>query len=93
MNEITDTILDFDLTFGLLIENTYFKKRRANRSQIDFSQVRKYIRFACRDCKVIPEDSLATQHRIVVSDICIRSRKKGVVNKTCPKTSWRDLKG
>lgn len=29
---------------------------------------------------------LTTQHRIIVFDVCIRSRKRGMVNKRCPKT-------
>ena len=39
---------------------------------------------------------MTTQHRLVVLDTCIRSRKRGVVNKMCPKIRWRrwrDLKG
>ena len=58
----------------------------------DFFLVRKYDRLACKDCKVIQGESLRTQHRLVVLDICIRSRKR-VVNKMCPKTKWRNLKG
>jgi hypothetical protein len=48
---------------------------------------------ACKDCKVILGESLSTQHRLVILDTCIRSRKRVVVNKMYPKTRWRDLKG
>ena len=46
-----------------------------------------------KDCKAIPGVSLATQHRLVVLDICIRGRKSGVINKMFLKRRWRDLKG
>lgn len=36
---------------------------------------------------------MTTQPRIIVFYICIRSKKKGVVNIMCPKLRWRDLKG
>ena len=36
---------------------------------------------------------MTTQHRLVVLDICIRIRKRGVLSKMCPKPRWRDLKG
>ena len=35
---------------------------------------------------------MTTQYRLVVLDIFIRSRKRMVVNKMCPKIRWRDLK-
>ena len=99
--ELGDTILEFTLALDLIIANTCFKKREehlitykseTSRSHIDFFLVKKHDRLDCKDCKVIPGESLTTQHRPVVLDICTRSRKKGVVNKMCPKTRWRDLK-
>ena len=38
------------------------------------------------------QESLSTQHRLIILDTCIRSRKR-VVIKMYPKTMWRDLKG
>ena len=46
----------------------------------------------CKDCKVISREFDHTTEAIVL-DICIRSRKRWVVNKMCSKTRWRDLKG
>ena len=60
---------------------------------MNFFLIRKYDRLACKDCKVIPKKSITTQHRLVVLDFFIRSRKRGIVNKMYSKTSWRDLKG
>ena len=36
---------------------------------------------------------MTTKHRLVILDICIRGRKRGVVNKMYPKTRWMVLKG
>ena len=36
---------------------------------------------------------MTTQHRLVVLDIFIRSKKRGVVNKMCPQTRCRYLNG
>ena len=35
----------------------------------------------CKDCKVIPEESVTTQHRVVVLDICIKRWKEEILNK------------
>ncbi|KAM1648399.1 hypothetical protein ACFX2K_009799 [Malus domestica] len=46
----------------------------------------------CKDCKVIPGESVANQHRLLVMDVHIkRGRQK---NKTwkCPRTRWWNLK-
>ncbi|XP_020233683.1 craniofacial development protein 2-like [Cajanus cajan] len=76
------TILDFSLAFDLTIVNTCFKKREEHLityksgmvcSQIDFFLVRKSDRKFCMDCKVIPGESLTTQHRVLVMDVRVKS--------------------
>ena len=42
-------------------------------SQIDFFLTRKVDR-SCMDCKVVPGESVVTQHRLLVLDV--RSRKR-----------------
>ena len=85
-NELGDTILDFALAFDLLTANNNFKKREehlityksgTSGSQINIFLLRKHDRLDCKDCKVILGESLTMQHRLVVLDICIRSRKRG----------------
>uniref|UniRef100_A0A0R0H209 Endonuclease/exonuclease/phosphatase domain-containing protein n=1 Tax=Glycine max TaxID=3847 RepID=A0A0R0H209_SOYBN len=45
-------------------------------SQIDFFLMRKSDRKYCLNCKVIPGESLTTQHRVLVMDVRIRDRAK-----------------
>lgn len=42
-------------------------------SHIDFFLLRKHAQLACKDCKVILEESLTTRHKTTVLDVCIRS--------------------
>lgn len=57
-------------------------------SQIDFFQAIKHNWLVCKDCKDITAESSTTQHRIVILDICIISRKRGIKN-TCKRGVWR----
>ncbi|KAM1334369.1 hypothetical protein COP2_010404 [Malus domestica] len=101
-NEDGGAILDFAMAYDLFLANTFFKKREehaityksgSSKTQMDFLLMRKGDRITCKDCKVIPGESLANQHRLLVMDVHIkRVRKK---NKTwkCPRTRWWILKG
>ncbi|KAM2016499.1 hypothetical protein ACFX16_046908 [Malus domestica] len=100
-NEDGEAILDFAMAYDLFLANTFFKKREehvityksgSSKTQIYFFLMRKGDRITCKDCKVIPGESLANQHRLLVMDVHIkRVRKK---NKTwkCPRTRWWNLK-
>ncbi|KAL6502451.1 hypothetical protein OROHE_024456 [Orobanche hederae] len=75
MNEAANGILDFALAYDLGIMNTWFEKRDSHlvtyrnggsASQIDFFLVRNVWRKSFTNCKVIPGESAATQHRVVV---------------------------
>ena len=50
-------------------------------------------KIACKDCKVVPGESLTSQHRIMVADIRIKIKvraKRKIIN---PKIKWWNLKG
>jgi len=81
------SILDFAVAYELSIVNSYFKKREEHlitfkssntKTQIDYFLMRASSRRMCRDCKVLPSECLATQHRLLVMDVEIRGaiRKK-----------------
>ncbi|KAM0997763.1 hypothetical protein ACFX2C_007613 [Malus domestica] len=101
-NEDGEAILDFAMAYDLFLANTFFKKREehvityksgSSKTQIDFLLMKKEDCITCKDCKVIPGESLAKQYRLLVMDVHIkRERKK---NKTwkCPRTRWWNLKG
>ncbi|KAL5176375.1 LINE-1 retrotransposable element ORF2 protein [Glycine soja] len=78
MNGEGKSILEFSEALDLSIANTWFKKREEHLityksggtcSQIDFFLIRKSDRKYCLNCKVIPGESLTTQHRVLVMDI------------------------
>ncbi|XP_070001879.1 uncharacterized protein [Nicotiana sylvestris] len=61
------------------------------KTQIDDLLLRRCDRRLCEDCKVIPGETLATQHRLLVMDIGIRIRwKKGSV-RGGPRIRWGAL--
>ncbi|KAL5150022.1 Craniofacial development protein 2 [Glycine soja] len=77
MNGEGKSILEFSEALDLSIANTWFKKREEHLityksggtcSQIDFFLIRKSDRKYCLNCKVIPGESLTTQHRVLVMD-------------------------
>ena len=50
-------------------------------------------KIACKDCKVIPRESLTSQYRIIVADIWIKIKvraKRKIINQ---KIKWWNLKG
>ena len=79
------SLLDFAKAFDLVIANSSFMKRDEHlvtyqssvaKTQIDYLLLRRCDRRLCEDCKVIPGETLSTQHRLLVMDICIRIRRK-----------------
>uniref|UniRef100_A0A1S3ZSB0 Craniofacial development protein 2-like n=1 Tax=Nicotiana tabacum TaxID=4097 RepID=A0A1S3ZSB0_TOBAC len=79
------SLLNFAKAFDLVIANSSFPKREEHlvtyqssvaRTQLDYLLIRRCDRRLCEDCKVIPGDTLATQHRFLVMDISIMIRRK-----------------
>ncbi|QHN93813.1 TIR-NBS-LRR type disease resistance protein [Arachis hypogaea] len=95
------TILDFFSTFDLLIANTCFKKRDEHlityksgmtSSQIDFL-LRRFDRKFCINCKIIPRESLTTQHRVLVMDFRVKQKLRKRHHTKNPRTRWWRMKG
>ncbi|KAL5168862.1 DnaJ subfamily C member 7 [Glycine soja] len=102
MNGEGKSILEFSEALDLSIANTWFKKREEHLityksggtcSQIDFFLIRKSDRKYCLNCKVIPGESLTTQHRVLVMDVRIRDRAKRRSPMVAPRIKWWHLKG
>ncbi|XP_070020671.1 uncharacterized protein [Nicotiana sylvestris] len=79
------SLLDFSKAFDLVIANSSFPEREeylvtyqssVEKTQIDYLPLRRCDRRLCEDCKVIPGETLATQHRLLVMDIGIMIRRK-----------------
>ncbi|XP_070032962.1 uncharacterized protein [Nicotiana tomentosiformis] len=94
------SLLDFAKAFGLVIANFNFPKREGYlvtfqnavaKTQIDYLLIRRCDRGLCKDCKVIPGEILATQHRFLVMDvgIMLKSRKRSARGR--PRIKWGSL--
>ncbi|KAJ7952361.1 Retrovirus-related Pol polyprotein LINE-1 [Quillaja saponaria] len=101
-NEGGESILDFAIAYGLILANTFFKKREShlitfssgpNKSQIDFVMTRKVDRAVCKDCKVLPGECLVSQHKLMVVDVGVKWRKQKYRSNKCIKTRWWNLNG
>ncbi|KAL6575803.1 hypothetical protein OROHE_000784 [Orobanche hederae] len=101
-NEAGNDILDFALAYDLGIMNTWFEKRDShlvtyrnggNASQIDFFLVRNVWRKSFTNCKVIPGESAATQHRVVVLDLRGKRHLRKRRPQVDPRIKWWKLQG
>ncbi|XP_019253885.1 PREDICTED: craniofacial development protein 2-like [Nicotiana attenuata] len=79
------SLLDFARAFELVNVNSMFPKREEHlatfrsmvaKLQIDYLLLRRCDRGLCEDCKVIPSENLATQHRLLVMDVSILMKRK-----------------
>ncbi|KAL6543328.1 hypothetical protein OROHE_010848 [Orobanche hederae] len=95
-------ILDFALAYDLGIMNTWFEKRDSHlvtyrnggsASQIDFFLVRNAWRKSFTNCKVIPGESAATQHRVVVLDLRGKRHLRKRRPQVDPRIKWWKLQG
>ena len=89
VNREGETILEFAKNQNLRILNTYFKKDRNKtvtyasggaETQLDFVLMRPNPDMTAVDCRAIPGESCAYQHRPVRADIkasCMKRRKVG----------------
>ena len=78
INNEGKSIPDFAMAYRLIITNTRFKKQDehlityknvTSSTQIDYFLMRQEDQLCCRDCKVIKEECLTTQHRLLVLEI------------------------
>lgn len=79
--------------FKKRVDHLITYKSGATCSQIDFLLVRKSYRKLCTNCIVIPGESQATQHRVLVMDVHVKSRIGRNNKKPSPKIRWWPLKG
>ncbi|XP_043687728.1 uncharacterized protein LOC122638941 [Telopea speciosissima] len=101
-NEEGISVLDFAIAFDLCITNTFFKKRDEHlityksghhASQIDFFLTRRFDRPLCKDCKIIPGESLTAQRRLMVLDMYLSTGKRKKAKQVCPKIRWGRFQG
>ena len=99
-NQEGEDILNFALSFDLMIANTFFRKRQPHlttfnsgqqASQIDFVLTRRDSKRDCVDCKVIPGECVVSQHQLLICVFRLRvvKDKRAKISRT----KWWKLKG
>lgn len=100
-NEGGKDLLEFAMAHELVIVNSCFKKRDdhlitfrsgGSNTQIDYLITRKGNK-GCQDCRVFPIRTCATQHCLLVMDICMRRRVMSDFKEATPRILWKNLKG
>ena len=99
-NKEGSMVVDFGKRMDLAIVNTYFKKKDEHRvtyksggksTQVDYVMCsRRNLKEMC-DCKVILNECVAKQHRMVVCKMALMVKKKKA-EKVKPKIRWWKLK-
>ena len=83
-NQEGDRFLELAEAMNLVVMNTQFEKRRnhlitykngQNETQIDYILVRREDKKIMIDCKVIPNESVVVQHKLVVADLRVKAVK------------------
>lgn len=84
-NEGGQTVVDFAKRMDMAVVNTYFKKKEEHLvtyksggrcSQIDYIMCRRGNLNEIGDCRVIPGESVTTQHRIVVCKMHLKTMRR-----------------
>ncbi|XP_009607608.1 uncharacterized protein [Nicotiana tomentosiformis] len=92
--------LDFAKAFELVIANSSFSKREEHlvtfqsamaKTQIDYLLPRRCDRGLYKDCKVIPCETLTTQHKLLVMDVGIKIKRKKKFVRGRPRIRWGAL--
>jgi hypothetical protein len=100
-NQEGEGILNFALAYDLIVANTLLRKRffhlvtfssGQHCSQIDFILMRREDRHACLDCKVIPEECVIPQHKLVIADFCFPVAFNGASAIKCQGRSGGNIK-
>ncbi|KAJ3706103.1 hypothetical protein LUZ61_009808 [Rhynchospora tenuis] len=101
-NQEGEDFLNLAIAYDLMVANTSFRKRLSHlvtfssaqhSSQIDFVLTKRENKRACVDCKVIPEECVVSQHKLVMADFCFPTRFKVRRGARVARTKWWKLKG
>ena len=99
-NKIASRVVDFAKRMDLTIVNTYFKKKDEHRvmyksgrksTHVDYVMCRRRNLKEMCDCKVIVNECVANQHRVIICKMALIVKKKKA-EKVKPKIRWWKLK-
>ena len=100
-NQEGDNILEFSQAYDLALGRSFFKKReehyvtymsRTNITVIDYILVRRQYLRDLKDCKVIPGESIASQHRLLVTSMEFKAHHEKQQRARVKKIKWYMLK-
>lgn len=100
-NDPGEEVLNLADAHGLLVANTLFKKKPEHlityksgqhATQIDYWLCSTELRKTFKDCKVIPGEPLASQHRLLLLEMNIerKQKTKDSIKPVC-KIKWQNL--
>ncbi|CAH2099151.1 unnamed protein product [Euphydryas editha] len=99
-NQDGETLLEAALAFDLAIANTFYQKREQHiityrsglhSTQIDYILLRRNRLKSAKDCKVIPSESLVSQHRLLLLDLTLKVQRFNKSPKPPARTKWYRL--
>ena len=94
-------IVDFAKRMRMAVVNTYFKKREEHRvtyrsggreSQLDYILCKRECLKDIEDCKVVANESVARQHRMVVCRMTLKKKKRERTERTMARIKWWKVK-
>ncbi len=79
-NEDGIQVLDFATAYEMRIINTFYHLVTYNsggrESQIDYNRLRTEYAKECTNCKVLPQEAVTTQHRVVVAELEVKATRQ-----------------
>ena len=96
-NDAENSILDFAVSYDMILVNTWFRKlvshlityrSKGNASQINFFLTRRVGRSCCLDCKVILGECVVTQHRLLMLDVHLKKVYRKTRRVLNPMIKW-----
>jgi len=90
-------ILNFAVAYNFLVANSFFKKKEDHlvtfrsgpiKTQIDYFLIRASSKRLCKNCKMIPNEYLGTQHRLLVLDVELKCSKWKRRSAEEPRVKW-----
>ncbi|XP_045454738.1 craniofacial development protein 2-like [Melitaea cinxia] len=99
-NRDGEALLEAALAFDLAIANIFYQKREQHlityrsglhSTQIDYILLRRNRLKSAKDCKVIPSESLVSQHRLLLLDLTLKVQSLNKSPKPPVRTKWYRL--
>ena len=79
-NEDSIQVLDFATAYNMRIINIIYHLVTYNsggrESQIDYNRLRTEYAKECTNCKVLPQEAVTTQHRVVVAELEVKATRQ-----------------